>query len=425
MSSEFIPLYQPGSRTTATVPNFTPAAGSYLLPNTPTVTSIFVLQGDTTGGGTWATIATDQYVLFPVSGTIAQRLVDDSGNGVDWSTTVYPTAAFRIHAYTKSVGGLRTSYTDQTVTFADDSTGYSPIGQVGELNGEALTNAITPLLVAGGGNVIADDYGVRVDNPSGSVGTGLILSQLGDANNGDSYLYYTAAGHGTLHLYAADVSTHYDFEFDSTGAITANTIILSGSLPGLTISSTNVQPIAITYTGASGSAFTNAPRYATVEDDGAAMASGDLLGGLVFFGAEDNAHTTTGAGAAVYGKTTQAWTSSAHGASLVLYTVPNGSLSLTAALTLGQDQSATFAGNLSITDAKNIILGTTTGTTFGTGTTQKIGFYGAGALAQQNTGVTGATRVGGGGTTITTTDTFAGYTLAQIVAAFRNLGFVA
>jgi hypothetical protein len=43
-------------------------------------------------------------------------------------------------------------------------------------------------------------------------------------------------------------------------------------------------------------------------------------------------------------------------------------------------------------------------------------------LYQETTAITGATLVGGGGTTITDTDTFDGYTIQQVVKALRNLG---
>jgi len=46
-------------------------------------------------------------------------------------------------------------------------------------------------------------------------------------------------------------------------------------------------------------------------------------------------------------------------------------------------------------------------------------------IYQETTGVAAATRVGGGGTTITDTDTFGGYTLQQIAQALRNLGILA
>jgi hypothetical protein len=83
------------------------------------------------------------------------------------------------------------------------------------------------------------------------------------------------------------------------------------------------------------------------------------------------------------------------------------------------------SGTVSITDAKNIALGTTTGTKIATATSQKLGLWNATPIVQPTTSVAGATRVGGGGTTLTDTDTFDGYTLAQIVKALRNMGALA
>ncbi len=46
-------------------------------------------------------------------------------------------------------------------------------------------------------------------------------------------------------------------------------------------------------------------------------------------------------------------------------------------------------------------------------------------LYQETTGVAAATLVGGGGTTLTDTDTFNGYTIKQVVKALQNLGILA
>ena len=81
-------------------------------------------------------------------------------------------------------------------------------------------------------------------------------------------------------------------------------------------------------------------------------------------------------------------------------------------------------GNISLLDY-NVVLGTTTGTKFGTATAQKIGFWNATPIVQPTTAVAAATLVGGGGTTITDTDTFDGYTLKQVVKALRNTGLLA
>lgn len=78
-----------------------------------------------------------------------------------------------------------------------------------------------------------------------------------------------------------------------------------------------------------------------------------------------------------------------------------------------------------IDDAIDLKLGTTTGTKIGTATSQKIGFWNTTPVVQQTTASSGATFVSNGGTTITSTDTFDGYTLAQIVKILRTIGITA
>ena len=58
-------------------------------------------------------------------------------------------------------------------------------------------------------------------------------------------------------------------------------------------------------------------------------------------------------------------------------------------------------------------------------TLNKIGFWNAAPIVQPTTAIAAATLTGGGGATITDTDTFDGYTLKQIVKALRNSGLLA
>jgi hypothetical protein len=83
------------------------------------------------------------------------------------------------------------------------------------------------------------------------------------------------------------------------------------------------------------------------------------------------------------------------------------------------------AGGLTFADANNIAFNTTTGTKIGTATSQKLAFWNATPIVQPTTAVAGAARVGGGGATVTDTDTFGGYTIAQVVQALRNTGILA
>lgn len=83
------------------------------------------------------------------------------------------------------------------------------------------------------------------------------------------------------------------------------------------------------------------------------------------------------------------------------------------------------ANNLTVGDATNFVLNTTTGTKIGTGTTQKIGFWNATPIVQPTTAVAASTLTSNGGTTLTSTDTIDGYTLLQVVKALRNTGIIA
>lgn len=55
----------------------------------------------------------------------------------------------------------------------------------------------------------------------------------------------------------------------------------------------------------------------------------------------------------------------------------------------------------------------------------KLGFFGTTAIAQPTTGYSAATFVANSGTAVTDASTFDGYTLKQVVAALRGLGFLA
>lgn len=81
--------------------------------------------------------------------------------------------------------------------------------------------------------------------------------------------------------------------------------------------------------------------------------------------------------------------------------------------------------DLTFSNAVNMIFNTSTGTKIGTATNQKIGLWNATPIVQPTTAVAAATLTGGGGTNITDTDTFDGYTLKQIVKALRNIGLLA
>ncbi len=94
-------------------------------------------------------------------------------------------------------------------------------------------------------------------------------------------------------------------------------------------------------------------------------------------------------------------------------------------LTITKIAATTLTGDLTFADAINIVLNGTTGTKIGTATTQKIGFWNTAPVVQPTTSGAAATLIGGGGTALTDTDTFDGYTLKQVVKALRTVGILA
>lgn len=82
--------------------------------------------------------------------------------------------------------------------------------------------------------------------------------------------------------------------------------------------------------------------------------------------------------------------------------------------------------DISMTEGKNILIGTTTGTKIGHSTSSKIGFWNKTPIVQPTTGISGASNTNPGtGTAITSTSTFGGYTLAQLAAVIINTGLAA
>lgn len=99
--------------------------------------------------------------------------------------------------------------------------------------------------------------------------------------------------------------------------------------------------------------------------------------------------------------------------------------SLVSRLTISGGAVTTDASTATWADALDFVFGTTTGTKFGTATTQKLAFWNATPIVQPTTAVGSATLTSpGGGTQIKTDDTFDGYTLQQVVKALRNLGLL-
>jgi len=83
------------------------------------------------------------------------------------------------------------------------------------------------------------------------------------------------------------------------------------------------------------------------------------------------------------------------------------------------------ASAMTLIDAYDIALNTTTGTKIGTATTQKLGFWNATPIVQPATGGAASTFAANTSLIANDTATFDGYTIGQVVKALRNAGILA
>lgn len=80
--------------------------------------------------------------------------------------------------------------------------------------------------------------------------------------------------------------------------------------------------------------------------------------------------------------------------------------------------------NFQSTSGVSLIFDTTTGGKIGSGTTQKLAFWGATPIVKPTTAISGAAFVVGAGTAVNDASTFGGYTIKQIAQALINLGLI-
>jgi hypothetical protein len=157
-------------------------------------------------------------------------------------------------------------------------------------------------------------------------------------------------------------------DLDVSGTTTLNEVDVGGRL---VVSGTS--SIDSVWTGASSAGVGGA--FRAVQDDGAAMASGDRIGYLVWGGAYDGA-SSIGYNGAISAYATENWTASARGTEVIIQTTDNGSTGRNNRLTVKNDGTVEISKNLKITTSGN---GIDFSATAGTGTSELLDDYEEGA----------------------------------------------
>lgn len=247
----------------------------------------------------------------------ANTVQTSTGTAPQWSTSLNLAGAITAGGLITANAGL-TVASGQTLTLTGATVAGAPTwssGQAITLTTASQPNVTTMANLTTIGTLVA-----------GAVPASLVTSGTFGSASSDTGVYKFAQG-----VYTGQSNKPATI----TGLETANSLVTYGG--------TGAQAATFFLVNAAGGGNFEAGRYDGTPASPVAVASGVNLGGLVILGYDGSA-TAMQLAARVLAVTTQAWTGTAHGTKMQLLTVPNGSTALTVALTLDQDQSATFAG---------------------------------------------------------------------------------
>lgn len=147
-------------------------------------------------------------------------------------------------------------------------------------------------------------------------------------------------------------------------------------------------------------------------NDGAAMASGDRLGGFFFGGSSSS--TSLRNAAIVQGFADENWSDgSAYGSRIEIGVTPNGSTTRATYFTFRST-------GVTLADGVNIVAGTSTGTKIGTATTQKIGFFDKTPIIQPASANQAALTNSSGGTANGTIEAVGATNTGDVSSAINN-----
>jgi hypothetical protein len=270
----------------------------------------------------------------------------------------------------------------------------------------------------GGASVAGSDTEIQF-NDDGALGasadltwddTGKVLGVAGDIDLDDGGTFTT-----TLQTVTATANRTISFP-DATGTVA----LVAGSNGQLTYNSSGAQAGLSTLT-TDGTDVTLTGRFISSLNGAASEPPGTFTGTWFTGGTA----TTTKPQLLIEptGTTSTAWSTSGTGLGV---NATSGFSGLLADLQLnGTSEWAFGTTALTVGDANNIAVGTTTGTKIGTAASQKLAFWNKTPVAQPTTGISEAAFVADSGGSIHPTSTFGGYTIAQIAQALIDVGILA
>jgi hypothetical protein len=408
-------------------------AGVVTLANSAVIGKVLI--GYTSGAGTVS--ATD---------TILQGIQKLNGNAVATDLLVVHLAG------TESITGAKTFNVNASfnadIIFNNDETGFvfnSGGGEIKEVagvmtfsagNGIAMVLGGDPFSIGGASTVDIVNSGATTINPATTLNLGSATTTAVVIGSGATTV--TINGNnltdelGYLNGVTSGIQTQIDGKQASDADLTswAGVTRASGFDTFVaTPSSANFKSLITDETGSGGVVvFSTAPTLTgsvTIDTSGTLTVASDTdvtttLGrGKIFSAVSDFAYFAHFDSAT---STNYALVQSAAGTTTALNAATGGNV----ILRINNTNKLTMSTSLlTFADALDMAFNTGTGTKIGTATGQKLSFWNKAPIIQPTTGITGATLVSNGGTTITSTDTFGGYTLQQLAAIIINTGLAA